>query len=150
MTFLLHSVDSFFFVVLALENMFVRIVIFLGLILTIDCTETIIEKLRLKLEQSQTIENDLVLPFLCKIFPTQEFIKQADDEDFLSDLLYELGFGVLGVKPNSWGDKLRNNSKKSASCFAALHSTATTEVVKSTLASSRRILSRCCQSQKEL
>ncbi|CAF3677232.1 unnamed protein product [Rotaria sp. Silwood1] len=61
------------------------------------------------------------------MLPSQEFIKEADDEDFLSSLLYELGFGVLGVKPNSWAAKFREDTHKPASCFSALHSTASTE-----------------------
>lgn len=119
-------------------------------ILTISSTNIIIDQLRNELELSKNAEKDPILPFLCKILPSQEFVKAADDEDFLSSLLYELGFGLLGVKPNSWAAKFRNYPHKPASCFSALYSTATIETTKSTLASSRRIISRCCKSDKDL
>ncbi|CAF3289147.1 unnamed protein product [Rotaria sp. Silwood2] len=130
--------------------MIIRILLFICVILTIDSTDTIIDKLRIELELSKTAKKDPIIPFLCNILLSQEFIKAADDEDFLSLLLYELGFGVLGVKPNSWAAKFRGDPHKPASCFSALHSTATTEITKSTLASSRRIISRCCNSNKDL
>lgn len=118
--------------------------------MTINSTDTILDKLRIELEQSKIIEKDSVLNYLCKMLPSQEFIKNADDEDFLSSILYELGFGVLGVRPNSWAEEFRNDPQKPASCFSALYSTATAEVTKSTLSSSRRIISRCCTSEKDL
>ncbi|CAF3811214.1 unnamed protein product [Rotaria sp. Silwood1] len=130
--------------------MIIRILLVVCVILIIDSTNTIIDKLRIELELSKTAETDPIIPFLCKMLPSQEFIKEADDEDFLSSLLYELGFGVLGVKPNSWAAKFREDTHKPASCFSALHSTASTEVTKSTLSSSRRIISRCCNSNKDL
>jgi hypothetical protein len=107
-------------------------------------------KLRIELEKSKTAEKDPIIPFLCKMLPSKQFIESADDEDFLSSILYELGFGVLGVIPNSWAAKFRDDLHKPASCFSALHSTATSEITKSTLASSRRIIARCCNSEKDL
>ena len=130
--------------------MIFRILFFVCLILTIDSLDTILKKLRLELEKSKTVKKDPVLPFLCQMLLSQEFIKAANDEDLLSSILYELGFGVLGVKSNSWTAKFRDNHQKPVSCFSALYSIATTEVTKSTLASSRRIIARCCNSNKDL
>lgn len=130
--------------------MMFKILLFIGLIFTIDSTNTVLDKLRIELEQSKTTEKDSILPFLCKMLPSKEFIKNADDEDFLSSILYELGFGVLGVKPNSWAAKFRNDPHKPATCFSALYSTATADTTKSTLASSRKIISKCCNSEKDL
>jgi len=127
-----------------------QILFFACMIFTIRSQDAVLYKLRAELEQSKTAEKDPIIPFLCKMLPSQEFIKDADDEDFLSSILYELGFGVLGVQPNSWAAKFRYNSRKSASCFSALHSTATSDVTKSTLASSRRIIARCCNSENDL
>ncbi len=120
------------------------------MICIIHSQDTFLHKLRVELEQSKTAEKDPIIPFLCKMLPSQEFIKNADDEDFLSSILYELGFGVLGVQPNSWAVKFRDNPRKPASCFSALYSTATSDVTKSTLASSRRIIARCCNSKTDL
>jgi len=121
-----------------------------GVISVIGDTEIFLDQLRTELELSKTAENDIIMPFLCKMLPSKEFVQAADDEDLLSSILYELGFGVLGVKPNSWAAKFRLDLNKPASCFAALHSTATSDVSKTTLASSRRIISRCCNSNKDL
>jgi hypothetical protein len=121
-----------------------------GVISVIGDTDIFLDKLRTELDLSKTMENDIIMPFLCKMLPSKEFIQAADDEDLLSSILYELGFGVLGVKPNSWAAKFRSDLHKPASCFAALHSTATSDISKSTLASSRRIISRCCNSDKDL
>ena len=107
-------------------------------------------KLRTELERSKTVEKDPIIPFLCKMLPSQEFIQEADDEDFLSSILYELGFGVLNVLPNSWAAKFQRDPHKPASCFAALHSIATSDVTRSTLSSSRRIIARCCNTEKDL
>ncbi len=133
-----------------LDDMVFRILLLVCMIFTIDTTDTVIDKLRAKLEQSKTAEKDPIIPFLCKMLPSPEFVKDADDEDFLSSILYELGFGVLGVQPNSWAAKFRDNPRKSPSCFSALHSIATSDVTKSTLASSRRIIARCCNSETDL
>ena len=127
-----------------------RILLLLWIIFIVDSADTILDKLRIELELSKTVEKDPIIPFLCKTLPTREFIDEADEEDLLSSILYELGFGVLGVKSNSWASNFRENQHKPASCYAALHSTATTEITKSTLASSRRILSRCCNADKDL
>lgn len=108
------------------------------------------EKLRVELEQSKLVDKDTIIPFLCKMLPSKEFIQQADDEDFLSSILYELGFGVLGVRANSWAAKFQANPGKLVSCFSALHSAATSDVTKSTLAISRRIISRCCNTNQDL
>lgn len=133
-----------------LDDMILRIVLFVCLIFTIDSTNTFLNKLRIELEHSKTAEKDPIIPFLCKMLPSREFIDAADDEDFLSSILYELGFGVLGIKPKSWAAKFREDLRKPASCFSALYSTATSEVTKSTLSSSRRIIARCCNSKKDL
>jgi hypothetical protein len=133
-----------------LNDMMLGILLPLFLISTIDCTDIIINKLRTEIELSKTAEKDPVMPFLCMMLPSQEFIEAADDEDLVSSMLYDLGFGVLGVQPNSWAAKFQTNPHKPASCFAALHSAAVSDVTKSTLAISRRIISRCCNSQKDL
>ncbi|CAF4329268.1 unnamed protein product [Rotaria socialis] len=116
----------------------------------VNSTSTIINKLHSELEVSKTAKKDSIIPFLCKILPSQEFVEAADDEDFLSSLLYELGFGLLGVRPDSWAAQFRGDPNIPASCFSALYLTATTETTRSTLASSRRIISRCCNSRKDL
>ena len=127
-----------------------RILLLVWVIFAVDPIDIIIDKLRTELGLSKTAETDPVLPFICKMLPSKEFIEAADDEDLLSSMLYELGFGVLGVKPNSWAANFRDNPRKPASCFAALHSTAVSDVTKSTLASSRRIIARCCNLEKDL
>jgi hypothetical protein len=130
--------------------MMFRILFFACIIFTIGSQDAVLHQLRAELEQSKTPEKDPIIPFLCTMLPSPEFIKAADDEDFLTVILYELGFGALGIKPDSWAAQFRDDPSKSVACFSALHSTVTSEVTKSTLASSRRIIASCCNSEKDL
>lgn len=132
------------------KAMLMRIFFFAWMIGSIVGNDALMDKLRAELEQSKIGGKDSVMPFLCKMLPSKEFIKEADDEDFFSLILYELGFGVLGVKPDSWAAKYQTNPRRPPSCFSALYSAATSDVTKSTLAISRRIIARCCNSNQDL
>ena len=132
-----------------MNEMLFRFLFFACMIFVVDGTDTFMKKLRTELEQSKITDKDPIIPFLCKMLPSKEFIAEADDEDFLSSILYELGFGVLGVRSNSWAAKFQANPAKPVSCFSALHSAATIDINKSTLAISRRILARCCNSKQD-
>lgn len=113
-------------------------------------TTLILNQLKEKIAVSQFSDQDPVIPYLCQLLPSQRFIEAAEDEDFLNAMLYELGFGLLGVQPNSWAEKLKADSRKDSTCFAALYSIATTDTEKSTLAHSRRIIHRCCRTRRDL
>ena len=134
------------------SNLIVALVI-LFTIFSMDVTadsNSILAELRAKLASIHSNEKDPVIPYLCQMFPSKMFINAADDEDLLSSILYELGFGLLGIQANSWAERLKAKSHKDSSCFASLYSIATSDTDKSTLAHSRRIIHRCCQTAIEL
>ena len=134
-------------------NMAVGLFVFslsLSMVSVMSDSNSIREELREKLALSPTNEKDPVIPYLCSMLPSKAFISAADDEDFLSSILYDLGFGLLGVQPNSWAERLKAKSRKDSTCFAALYSIATTDTDRSSLAHSRRIIHRCCQTPAEL
>ena len=112
--------------------------------------DPILHQLRQELELSRTEVEDRMLPYLCQLLPSKTFIDAAEDDELLSSILYELGFGVRGLRDKSWAEKFKANSRHSTACFAALHSTATSDMSRSALASSRRILWKCCKDHKEL
>jgi hypothetical protein len=129
------------------------VLLFLLLLCVLPTTSgpnSMINELRTELVLSKTAEHDSIIPFLCMLMPSPEYIKAVEDDDLLSSILYELGFGVLGVRPNSWAVKYQANPRKTSSCFAALHSTATSEVSKTSWASSKKIIRRCCLSDQDL
>ena len=104
-----------------------------------------------RLELSKTTTVDPVIPHLCQVLSSKPFIEAVTvDEEFFSSILYQLGFGVLGIRPDSWAEKYRADPQKPASCFASFYSAATADVSKSPLASSRRILHRCCKDSDDL
>lgn len=150
-----NKTDFFFdcLLLLTAQVMIVRrmmgIFLFISMICHVIPEETLLDKVRVELERSKMVDKDPIIPFLCRILPSKEFIKEADDEDLFSSILYELGFGVLGVRTDSWAAKYQTNPRKPPSCFSALYSAATADVTKSTLAISRRIIARCCHSNEE-
>ncbi len=73
-----------------------------------------------------------------------------EDDDFLGEMLDELGFGALGVKRDSWAAKYQAEPRRSSSCFGALHSAGTSDKPKMALTHSRKIIRRCCIPEKEL
>jgi hypothetical protein len=129
-----------------------RLVLLLLLYVTliIGSANNIIEKLRVELAWSKTAKHDSVLPFICLILPTPEFINAAGDQDFIISLLDELGFGALGVKRDSWAAKYQADPRKRLSCFATMYSIATSEISKTSLANLKKLIRRCCLSDNDL
>jgi hypothetical protein len=112
---------------------------------------SVLVELGQKLELSRTTAVDPIIPHLCHMLSSPQFIEAVgEDEEFLGSILYHLGFGVLGIRPDSWADKYRADPHKPPSCFASFYSAATADVSKSSLASSRRILRRCCNDRNDL
>lgn len=106
---------------------------------------------KLELSERTTTTMDAILTHLCQILPSKAFIQAAnDDEEFLSSILYRLGFGVLSIRRDSWAEKYRAHPHKTVSCFASLYDAATTEVSKSSLGTARRILRRCCKDTNDV
>jgi hypothetical protein len=112
--------------------------------------DTILGGLRSEIALSKTLKQDHVISYLCETLPSPDFLMALEDDDFLSSMLDELGFGTLGVKRDSWAAKYQAEPRKSSSCFGALHSTGTSDKPKMSLANSRKIIRRCCIPEKEL
>jgi len=108
------------------------------------------KKLRVEIARSKTAVHDSVLPFICMILPTPEFIKAVDDQDFIISILDELGFGALGVKRNSWAAKYQAAPRKRLSCFATMHSIATSDISKTSVANLKKIIRSCCLPDNDL
>ena len=120
------------------------ILLFLISISNAETPNQILNRLRNELVRSKNIQIDPILPLVCEILASPDFIKNSEDDEFLSSILYELGFGALGIKPDSWAARFRAAPRETASCFSALHSAAVSETTKMPLADSRKIIRRCC------
>lgn len=110
----------------------------------------IIEKLRSEIKWSKTAEHDSVLPFLCMMLPSREFVKESHDLDFISSIVDELGFGALGVKRDSWAAKYQADPDKNLLCFSTLYSIATAEISKTSLVNLKKIYRKCCLPDNDL
>jgi hypothetical protein len=131
--------------------MMLLFLLFLCVTLITGNPDIILGRLRSEIALSKTNRQDHVIRFLCETLPSPDFITALeDDDDFLSSMLDELGFGFSGVKRDSWAAKYQAEPRKSASCFSALHSSGTSDQPKMSVANSRKIIRRCCIPDKEL
>jgi hypothetical protein len=130
--------------------MLLALLLLLHAILINGTANDIIVKLRNEIARSKTSDYDSVIPFLCTILPSSEFIQAANDQDFINSVVYELGFGVLGVKRDSWAAKYQADPHRRLSCFAAMHSIATTDMSKTSIAGLKKLIRRCCLPDNDL
>ncbi|CAF0769601.1 unnamed protein product [Adineta steineri] len=84
--------------------------------------DAILDQLRTEIALSKRMDQDHMIDFVCKLLASPEFIVASADDDFLSTILDELGFGALGVRRNTWAAKYQADPRKSATCFGTLHS----------------------------
>jgi hypothetical protein len=127
-------------------------VFFLLLYVTVAITadNNIIQSLRIELARSKTMDQDHIIPFLCMILPSQEFIKAIEDQDFIDSIVYELGFGILGVRHGSWAARYKADPHKRLSCFATLYSIATAEIPKRSVPNFKKMIRKCCLPDEDL
>lgn len=116
----------------------------------IGSANNIMGNLRVEIARSKTAKHDSVLPFLCLILPTPEFINEVGDQDFIISIVDELGFGALGVKHDSWAAKYQANPRKRLSCFATMYSIATSEISKRSLVNYKKLIRNCCLPDNDL
>ncbi len=136
-----------------LQNIDAMLLVLLLLLQTVPTNGTakdIIDKLRNEIARSKTSDHDSVIPFLCTILPLPEFIQAANDQDFIYSIVNELGFGALGVKRDSWAAKYQSDPQRRSSCFGAMHSIATTEMSKTSIAGLKKLIRRCCLPENDL
>lgn len=112
--------------------------------------EEIIEQVRNELLLNETSEPNSMVSFLCTILPSPAFIKATSDQDLISSILDELGFGALGVRPDTWAAKYQADPNKRQSCFSAMYALATSEISKTSVAGMKKLIRRCCLDDNEL
>ncbi|UJR24656.1 hypothetical protein I4U23_006030 [Adineta vaga] len=112
--------------------------------------DDILQQLHDELSLSKTTEQDHIINFLCETLASPGFLTASADDDFLSTILEEVGFGALGVIRNSWAAKYQAQKTKSSSCFAALHAVGTSDKLRMSLAHSRKIIRACCLPNEDL
>ncbi|CAF3894718.1 unnamed protein product [Adineta steineri] len=112
--------------------------------------DAILDQLRTEIALSKRMDQDHMIDFVCKLLASPEFIVASADDDFLSTILDELGFGALGVRRNTWAAKYQADPRKSATCFGTLHSVGTSDKSRMSLANSRNIIRRCCLNNDDL
>ncbi len=113
-------------------------------------TNDIIGKLRHELELSKTVDYDPVIPFLCTVLPSIEFINAASDQFLIYSILHELGFQVMGVRYGSWAAKYQTNPYRRASCTPAMQSVATSKISEISITNLKKIIRSCCLSDHDL
>ena len=118
--------------------------------LPITTGKDLLKEFREELAFSQKTNGDQTMSILCDLLASPEFVKASEDDSFLTSVLYEVGFGVLGVKPNSWAARYQADSRKTTACFAALHSAATSELTQKILVDAKKIIRRCCMNEVDL
>lgn len=133
-----------------LETMLLILLLLIHTVSITGTAEDIIEQVRNQLALSNTAEPDYMIRFLCTILPSPEFIKATNDQDLINSVVDELGFGTLGVRPNSWAARYQTDSNKRPSCFSAMYAIATSEISKTSVAGMKKLIRRCCLADGEL
>ncbi|CAF0750157.1 unnamed protein product [Adineta ricciae] len=112
--------------------------------------DDILDQLHNELSLTKTTNDDRIMNFLCQTLASPGFLTASADDDFLSTILEEIGFGALGVIRNSWAARYQAQPTKSSSCFSTLHAVGTSDKLRMALAHSRKILRACCLPNNDL
>lgn len=112
--------------------------------------QDVIRELRTELKQTMIEPHDFMTFYICPLIGTPELVKQANDHDLASVILDELGFGVLGVKSNSWAARYQSDPHKNVGCFSAMYLVATSDISKTQVAGMKKIIRRCCLTDSDL
>jgi hypothetical protein len=125
--------------------------LFLALLLSIATSDTpaqLLDKFRHDLLITKSAPASRTLSVICGFLSHAGFVKASEDGELLDAALYELGFGVLGLRAKSWATRYQADPMKISSCYGTLHAIATGSSSKTPLADSRKIIQRCCPSKE--
>ena len=124
--------------------------ILLHTVFSLDNPQDVVRELRKELTQTIVEPHDFMTLYVCPLIGTPEFVKQANNHDLTSTILDELGFGVLGVKNNSWAAKYQSDPYKNLGCFSVMYLVATSDISKTQIAGMKKIIRRCCLTDTDL